>query len=119
MILVAIFATSIFLPASPFYEVRVCLFYHLTGFSCPGCGLGRSFCALSHGDVGGAFSAHWLGPLIYVLFLFVLVRTVSELVIRRQFPRLLQRRARCWLGTFAVVAIFAVWIVRLIGEIST
>lgn len=35
---------------------------------CPGCGLTTSWTRLLHGDIAGAFSAHWLGPVFYGLF---------------------------------------------------
>lgn len=35
---------------------------------CPGCGLTTSFTALLHGRFREAFKAHWMGPLLYLLF---------------------------------------------------
>lgn len=35
---------------------------------CPGCGLTTSWTALLHGQIGAAFSAHPLGPILYLLF---------------------------------------------------
>jgi hypothetical protein len=35
---------------------------------CPGCGLTTSWTALVHGDFARAFSAHPLGPILYLLF---------------------------------------------------
>lgn len=35
---------------------------------CPGCGMTTSWTALLHGKIGSAFSAHWLGPPLYLLF---------------------------------------------------
>lgn len=118
-ILVTVFVASFVLPVSPLYEVRVCLFHNLTGYSCPGCGLGRSFCALSRGDVGLAFSAHWLGPAFYLVFLFVLVRALAELALRRRLPRLWTGRVGRVVGTGALVLILFAWIVRLVGEMKT
>lgn len=40
---------------------------------CPGCGLTTSFTRLLHGDVFGAFQAHWLGPILYGLFTWVAI----------------------------------------------
>ena len=42
----------------------LCPFAHLTGLPCPGCGLTRSWVALGHGDVIGAFGLNWFGPLL-------------------------------------------------------
>lgn len=44
----------------------LCLWRNLTGISCPGCGLTRSFTFFAHGHVGEAFQMHALGPLLFV-----------------------------------------------------
>jgi hypothetical protein len=43
----------------------VCGFRRLTGWPCPGCGLTRSFVFAAHGQIGAAFGAHLLGPLLF------------------------------------------------------
>lgn len=35
------------------------------GIPCPSCGLTRSFCAMSSGEIGDAFGFHLLGPVFY------------------------------------------------------
>lgn len=49
----------------------VCTIRRLTGMSCPGCGLTRSFAYMAHGAVLPAFRMNLLGP---VLFLGVAVQ---------------------------------------------
>ncbi len=73
--LVAVFAASLVLPHTPLMETSVCVIKLATGYSCPGCGLGRSFVAMSAGDPAAAWHAHALGPAIYVLALIWLLRT--------------------------------------------
>lgn len=51
----------------------ICPFRWFTGLPCPGCGLTRSFCAMTQGHWGHAWASHILGP---VLFLAVLLATV-------------------------------------------
>lgn len=46
---------------------EICTFRRLTGMSCPGCGLTRSFTYLGHLDIGSAFRMHLLGPVMYVI----------------------------------------------------
>ena len=43
---------------SAFPKLQLCWLRRLTGVSCPGCGLTRAFCAISHGDLAGAWSFH-------------------------------------------------------------
>jgi hypothetical protein len=46
-------------------KVELCLFHAATGLQCPGCGLTRAFCAISH----GRFSLAWdLNPLSFHLY---------------------------------------------------
>lgn len=49
----------------------LCPFAHLTGLPCPGCGLTRSWVALGHGDVVGAFGLNWFGPLFLTVAVVV------------------------------------------------
>ena len=43
----------------------ICLFHRLSGFPCPGCGLSRAFCAISHGDWAAAWGFNPFGFLFY------------------------------------------------------
>ena len=64
-------------PAVP--RFTVCLFKNMTGLDCPGCGLTRSFCALSRGDLGAAFYFNKLGPFIYGACLILWLRAALAL----------------------------------------
>ena len=56
---------------------ELCTLRRLTGMSCPGCGLTRSFTYMGHLDVLSAFRMHRLGPLLYT---FVLVQPPLRLI---------------------------------------
>src|SRR5690348_8340698 len=43
----------------------LCLFHHLTGLPCPGCGMTRSVVCCAHGAWGQAVAFHPLGPLVF------------------------------------------------------
>lgn len=45
----------------------LCVWRGLTGISCPGCGLTRSFSYLAHGHLVDAFRMNPLGPLLFVV----------------------------------------------------
>ena len=45
----------------------LCGFRRLTGWSCPGCGLTRSFVFMGHGMLVDAWGVHKLGPALFVL----------------------------------------------------
>jgi hypothetical protein len=82
--LVASFAYAPFVQHGPI----VCPFRLFFGVPCPGCGLTRSFCAMSHGDVAGAFSYHALGPCLYLALLIGVPLLAWQALTRRRVPLL-------------------------------
>jgi hypothetical protein len=58
----------------------VCIFKSLSGLDCPGCGLTRSFCALSKGHLAKAFYFNKLGPFLYVIFAGAWLRALLTLL---------------------------------------
>ncbi len=73
LLLSAIFAGSVLLPLPRGGGGQIgrfpsiCLFYHLTGLPCPGCGLTRSFVCLGHEQFLESLHWHPLGPAIFLL----------------------------------------------------
>lgn len=45
--------------------MQVCAFKQLTGRPCPGCGMTRAFCAISHGRIGDAMHFNPFGFVFY------------------------------------------------------
>ena len=92
----------------------LCLLRRTTGLPCPTCGMTRSFCAMSRGEVGDAFQKHPLGPVLYALLAFVMVRSAVAAVRGR---RLFAGTARLLLWSVPVLpaAAVVVWVVRLWG----
>ncbi len=60
--------------------IPLCFFKAITGFDCPGCGLVRSFVSISHGELGKAVAYNLLGPFVYLLFFFYLIKNIFELL---------------------------------------
>jgi len=90
----------------------VCMLRRATGLPCPTCGLTRSFYAMGRGAVGEAFEAHPLGPLVFVLFGVVWVRSAGILLAGRAW---LNGTARVltWSLPFLAGAALLLWVVRL------
>ncbi|GAB2657007.1 hypothetical protein GCM10027169_20720 [Gordonia jinhuaensis] len=65
-------------PAQAAHGPVLCPFRLATGLPCPGCGLTRSWVALAHGDVAGAFALNLFGPPTMVLAVAWLVSTVAS-----------------------------------------
>jgi hypothetical protein len=71
--------SALFTPEDP-PAVSVCAFYSITGLPCPGCGLTRAFCCISHLRWGDAWGFNPFGFIWYALTIFLVVR---PMLIRR------------------------------------
>ena len=58
----------------------LCIFRASSGFPCPGCGMTRSFISISGGNLALAYRYHPLGIVIYVLFLYLFVVKIVEII---------------------------------------
>ncbi|MBM4017868.1 MAG: DUF2752 domain-containing protein [Planctomycetes bacterium] len=96
----------------------ICMLKRMTGLPCPTCGLTRSFCDISRGRWGEAVGHHPLGPALYALVLFVLVRSAAAAVAgRRPFSR--TARFLLWSVPLLVAAAAVMWAVRVAGMFSS
>jgi hypothetical protein len=87
----------------------VCLFYTVTGLSCPGCGALRASHQLLHGHLAEAFR---LNPLLILALPFVawaLVRFAVPEIAGRHLPTPVATRGLLW-TSLALVIVF--WILR-------
>lgn len=83
-----------------------------TGYECPTCGMGRSFVAFFHGDLGHAFRFHPVGPLLAIGTVLVLGLVVG-LALSGQDP-LWDRRGFARALYYTAVAALAAGLVRMI-----
>lgn len=90
-----------------------CLSRELFHADCPGCGLTRSFVAVTHGQFGESFSLHRLGLVLYLFFLGQIAYRVYCLRKRcANLPAALLR-LQSWLGFGMVTALLANWAIGL------
>jgi len=65
VVAIFILAISIVFKPDSLPKIDICLFHAVTGLQCPGCGMTRAFCAISHGQ----FAYAWrLNPLSFHLY---------------------------------------------------
>src|SRR6185369_2856838 len=83
----ALFLVSAFFKPSTGEYFTICGFKNLTGLPCPGCGLTHSFCALTQGDIAGAFAFNLLGPLLYLALIVLWIRSMCVLLDRTEMVR--------------------------------
>lgn len=110
--LAVVFAASFILPPSGL-GVSTCAFRNTFGISCPGCGLTRSFAAISHGQPADALRAHPLGAVIYAGMAVYMAKWVAEALLRRRLLARLEDRARLPVLWGLVLAMIGVWLCRL------
>lgn len=58
------------------HGISLCLFHAVTGLECPGCGMTRAFCAISHGRIVEAFHLNLFSIPLYLFFLGILARDI-------------------------------------------
>lgn len=91
-----------------------CTFLLLTGHGCPGCGMTTAFALMARGEVGAAFGANPLGPVLFALTAFAaaagLVLAVRPAI---GLDAVLESRYLPWgvVGLFAAMVV--VWALRL------
>ena len=115
--LVAVFVLSFAFPPAGLGR-STCAFRNALGIPCPGCGLTRSFAALSHGLPGLAFRMHPLGPFIYAGFVFYMVKWALEAAFRRRLLPRAEDRLRVPVLWGLVIAMTCTWLCRLITATS-
>lgn len=69
-----------------------CEFGAITGIPCPGCGLTTSFANMAHLHPIASFSAHLMGPPLFLLTLFVALFAPYAIVKKRPLSVLLDSR---------------------------
>lgn len=100
---VAALAVSFVYTPSAMPKLGMCLFRRVTELPCPGCGLTRSFCAISHGDFAGAWAFHPFGFAFYALAVTLVLWPVVALWKPELEPRVLRSRVT-WISLVLVLA---------------
>ncbi|MCK4345009.1 MAG: DUF2752 domain-containing protein [Bacteroidales bacterium] len=98
-------------------DLVTCYFHKITGFSCPTCGLTRSFHAVSHLHFQEAFQLHLMGPVIYFALVFLFLKFSFEIVTRKQIqikvnPVLTKTTLLVFLSLW-----LGFWLIRLLNEL--
>lgn len=82
------------------------MFHRLTGLYCPGCGTGRGFHKLLHGDLAGAWRMNPLMVLMIPLSVYLIATCY------RKKPDGTTCSPPNWVGYAVIVAIVMFWILR-------
>ncbi|MDY6833846.1 MAG: DUF2752 domain-containing protein [Chloroflexota bacterium] len=92
-------------------QVTICAFNRITGLPCPGCGLTRAFCAISHGQFAQAWDLNPFSYPLYASALLVLFRPLIALFWPRTAEYLFESRITTYLLLIAAssMIIWGIW----------
>jgi len=114
-----LFVFSFIFPSTPMYGFIFCPLRAATGIDCPGCGMGRAFCAISEGNIMHSLFHHPLGLLTYIILLVIMLRNLGEWLLQRRFQPLFSPRPRRVVSWSALVVLLLCWVGRLSGIIPS
>ena len=86
-----------------------CIFYKMTGFHCPGCGVTRLFFSLFKLDFYQAFRYN---PLIFIFLIIFVIKLLISIVTKRKLTF-----SKTWI-TIMLIATIIFWIARNIPYFS-
>lgn len=121
-VMLAVVVTSFFFERTPLADEAWCVLKRLSGMSCPGCGLTRSFCAMARGDVAAAFGFHLAGPWLWGTAAAAVVWHPLRTAMRwKSLWTHAARLMNVWFALFAVLFMAQLlrWAVRIIDEIPS
>jgi hypothetical protein len=108
--------TQVVLPLVNVPLPELCMSRRMFGFSCPGCGLTRSFISLAQGDLAAAWAFNPAGVLLFGITAFqVPFRTLQLWRIRRGLPEVVIHRTGLAALFAVVVVMIGQWLWRLMG----
>jgi hypothetical protein len=96
---------------------ETCASRMILGVSCPGCGLTRSFVAMSQGNLYGALTFNLMGPFLYVLcWLQIPYRIVEYFQLGASSGLWISLTDRLhWVTWSVAIGLVAAWVVRVLS----
>ena len=114
----AVLAASFVWSGDALPRLHVCVMYQLTGIPCPGCGLSRAFCAISHGEFSRAWGYNPFGFLLYGLAVTALLWPLLAYRFPAARKRVLRSRALALSPIVLVIAMWAYGLARVVSVLT-
>ena len=115
LVLVGVWTATFIYPYTPLDGEVLCVWRRITTLNCPGCGLTRSFCAMSQLDLEQAFTLHPVGPLLYLALVWVVLSTGIRHI--RSTPDFLQLPAKMVRGYWIIAGVvFAIHLAATVAS---
>lgn len=92
-----------------------CFLYDTFGIKCALCGLTRSLCSVSGGDVSQGLKFHVLGPVIFLFICLQIPYRIWALTLRPAKPNKKIMKIGLGIGVLIIVALLVNWLVYLGG----
>lgn len=99
------------------YKITDCSFKHITGVSCPGCGLTRSFHSGANLDIVGAFAFHLLGPFFLIGFIFLFLKYLIESISGKAIQSKIKAQIKKTFFITIGITWIGFWICRMFYEL--
>ncbi|WP_232017083.1 DUF2752 domain-containing protein [Gordonia insulae] len=93
---------------------ELCPFARMTGLPCPACGFTRSWVAMGHGDVAGAFAVNAFGPVFMLVAVIATAVALWALLTGRPVTERLRRVMTSPVALAVLVVWFGYGIVRAV-----
>lgn len=108
--------SACFPPGTLLPGLDLCTFHRLTGLPCPGCGLTRAFCALTHGDVRAAWHFNPFSLAFYAGCLLLLAWPLLSAWQPALETRLIRSK---WCTRGPLLLVLAMWVYGLVRIAGT
>ncbi len=95
-----------------YYKITDCAFKEMSGLSCPGCGLSRSFHSVANMHMSDAFGFHLLGPVFFLILLAVIILYSYEAI----SGNIIKIVANKVLARIFVISIFVSWFIYWVAR---
>lgn len=92
---------------------HICLFQHLLGIPCPGCGLTRSFAAIANLELYKSLQMNPSGLLIFSFVLFQIAARISALLFEKTDN--IVWKISGYINKLIISSLILIWIIRLIN----